>query len=64
MKWALIPRPNFTGHTLSVDERAQFLEWYQEQTGKVFCNKDELLAYFTDDVNVLRQACCAIRNLF
>jgi hypothetical protein len=49
---------------MSVDERDPFLVWYQEQTGKVFCNKDELLAYFMEDVNVLRQACCAFRNLF
>jgi len=47
---------------MSVDEGAQFLEWYQKQTGKVFCNKDELLAYCMDDVDVLRQACCAFRN--
>jgi len=32
--------------------------------GKLFCNKDELLAYCMDDMNVLRQACCAFRNLF
>jgi hypothetical protein len=49
---------------VSPDERAQFLEWHQKQTGKVFSNKEELLAYCKDDVNVLRQACCAFRNLF
>jgi len=27
-------------------------------------NREELLAYCMDDVNVLRQACCAFRNLF
>jgi G:T-mismatch repair DNA endonuclease (very short patch repair protein) len=48
---------------MSADERAQFLEWHQGQEGKVFSNK-ELLAYCMDDVNVLRQACCAFRNLF
>jgi hypothetical protein len=49
---------------MSADERAQFLEWNQEETAKVFSNKEELLAYCMDDVNVLRQACCAFRNLF
>jgi hypothetical protein len=48
---------------MSANERAQFLEWHQGQKGKVFSNK-ELLAYCMDYVNVLRQACCAFRNLF
>jgi len=56
--------PNFTGQTMSADERTQFMQWYDEQKGKLFLNKDELLAYCMDDVNVLRQACCAFRNLF
>jgi len=30
---------------------------------KIFCNKQELLAYCIDDVNVLRQAHCAFRYL-
>jgi len=46
-----------------VYERAQFLEWHEDRKGKVFCSKDEQLAYCIDDVNVLRQACCAFRNL-
>jgi len=49
---------------MSADERTQFMQWHQEQKGKLFSNKDELLAYCMDDVNVLRQACCAFRNLF
>ena len=40
------------------------MEWYGGQKGKIFRNKEELLAYCMDDVNVLRQACCAFRNLF
>jgi hypothetical protein len=59
------PEPEFYGaEYMSADERAQFLEWHQGQEGKVFSNKEELLAYSMDDVNVLRQACCAFRNLF
>jgi len=49
---------------MSADERAQFMQWHEEQKGKLFSNKDELQAYCMDDVNVLRQACCAFRNLF
>lgn len=29
-----------------------------------FCNEHEVLAYFMDDVNVVRQSCCAFRNLY
>jgi hypothetical protein len=49
---------------MSGDERAQFFKWHGGQKGKIFRNKEELLAYCMDDVNVLRQACCAFRNLF
>jgi len=48
---------------MSGDELAQFLEWYEEQKDKTFWNK-QLLAYCMDDVNVMRQAWCAFRNLF
>jgi hypothetical protein len=41
---------------MSDDERAQFLEWYEEQKDKIFRNKEELLVYCMNDVNVLRQA--------
>jgi len=49
---------------MSGDERAQFLVWYGEQKDKLFHNKEELLVYYMDDANALRQACCAFRNLF
>jgi hypothetical protein len=59
------PDPEYyNADSMSVDERAQFMQWYGEQTGKLFSNKDELLACCMDDVNVLSQACCAFRNLF
>jgi hypothetical protein len=48
----------------SGDERAKFLEWYEEQNVKIFCNKQELFAYCMDDVNVLRLASWAFRKLF
>jgi hypothetical protein len=56
------PEPKFYGADMSSDERTYFLEWYEEQKDISFCNKQELLAYCMDDVNVLRQACCAFRN--
>jgi hypothetical protein len=61
---ALIPNPNFTVQSMPANERAQFMQWYEELKSKLFCNKSELQVYCTDDVNVLRQACCAFRNLF
>ena len=42
----------------------KLLSRYEEQKDKIFCNKQELLAYCMDDVNVLRNACCAFRNFF
>ena len=60
--WATILNPSIMGQT--GDERAEFLEWYEEQTDNVFRNEEELLDYCMDDLNVLRQACCAFRNLF
>ena len=59
------PEPVFYGADyMSGDERAQVLEWYGGQKGKIFRNKEELLTYCMDDVSVLRQACFAFRNLF
>jgi len=59
------PEPDFYGTGfISVDERSQFMQWHQEQKGKLFSTKNELLAYCMDDVNVLWQACCAFQNLF
>jgi len=59
------PEPKFYGADyMSGDEQAHCLEWYEEQKDKIFCNKQELFAYCMDDINVLRQACCAFRNLF
>ena len=59
------PEPMFYGADfMSSDERSRFLQWYEEQKDKIFHNKEELLAYCMDDVNVLRQACTAFRNLF
>jgi len=59
------PEPVFYGaDCMSGEERTQFLEWHGGQKDKIFRNKEELLAYCMDVVNVLRQACCAFRNLF
>ena len=59
------PEPKFYGADyMSSDERAQFLEWCEEQKDKIVCNKQEILAYYMDDVNELRNARCAFRNLF
>ena len=62
--WGPYPEPKFYGADyISGDELVQFLEWYEEKK-TFFCNKQELLAYCIDDVNVLRKACCAFRDLF
>jgi len=59
------PEPVFYGADYtSGDERTQFLEWHGVQKDKIFRNKEELLSYCMNDVNVLRQVCCAFGNLF
>jgi hypothetical protein len=59
------PEPEFYGaDTMSVDDLDQLMQWYEEQKGRLLCNKDELQAYCMDDVNILRHSCCAFRNLF
>lgn len=56
------PEPKYYGADyMSGDEEAQYLESYEEHKDKIFCTKQELLA---NDVNVLRQSACAIRNSF
>jgi len=58
------PEPKYYGADVrSGDERTQFSAWYEGVKDKIFNNREELLAYCTD-VNVLRQACRAFRNLF
>jgi len=49
---------------MSVDDRAQYLAWYEKQKDKIFYNKEEMVAYCIDDVIVLRKNCCAFGNLF
>jgi hypothetical protein len=59
------PEPKYYGADyMSDDERDPVLKWHKEQKGKIFRNIEELEAYCMDDVNVLRQACCAFINLF
>jgi len=49
---------------MSGDERAHFWNGMEGKKTKIFRNKEELMAYCMDDVNVLRQECCTFRNLF
>ncbi len=59
------PEPKYyVADFMSSDERSQFLDWYEEQKDQIFSNKEDMFAYCMDDVNTLRQACCAFRNLF
>jgi hypothetical protein len=59
------PAPYYYGADyMSGDERAKFLAWHEEQKGKIFNNKKENFDYCKDEVNVLRQACFAFRNVF
>jgi hypothetical protein len=57
---ALIPNPSSMGQTTSSSPIFGMVR----RADNIFSNNQELLAYCMDDVNVLRQACCAFRNLF
>jgi len=46
------------------DERTLFSASYEGAKDKFFDSGEDLLAYCINDVNILRQACCAFRNLF
>jgi hypothetical protein len=59
------PEPSYYGvDNMSNEEQVRFFARHDEQKDKVFDNKEELLSYCIDDVNVLRMACCSFRNLF
>ena len=49
---------------MSGDNKAQFSAWYEYVKDKSFKNREEVLAYFIDNLNVRRQACCASLILF
>jgi hypothetical protein len=50
--------------TCQVISELSFWNSVRRKKTKFFCHKQELLAYCMDDVNVLRQACCAFSNFF
>jgi len=57
--------PKFYGaDIMSGDERTQIWDWYKGVKDKMFYNREEMLVYYMDDVNVLRQICCTFWNLF
>ena len=61
--WGLIPNTNSIEQTLSGDELAQFLAWYEEQKN-TFHTKEGILAYCMDDVSMLRQTYCVLEIYF
>ena len=63
----VVPYPEqkyYGAGSMSGNERAKYLACYEDQKDKMFQNKDELMAYCMDDVNVFGQTCCAFRELF
>ena len=49
---------------MSGDECPQCLDCYEEQKDQILHNKEEHSTYCMDNVNILRHAFCASRNLF
>lgn len=61
-----IPHANFYGvDAMKEPERKRFLEWYNVEkcNGIIFNNKNELIKYCRQDVNILRLACIKFQTL-
>lgn len=59
-----IPDPVLYGaDSMKGDARTNFLEWYDNEKGKIFDNKAELIKYCQQDVNILRLACLKFQSL-
>jgi hypothetical protein len=52
------------GRLCQIMSEPNFWTGTRSKKDKIFRNKEELLVFCMDDVNVLRQACCASRKLF
>jgi hypothetical protein len=46
------------------DKRQCFLQWYEEHKNDPFHFQEELLRYRRSDVDILRQACLKLRQMF
>jgi len=62
--WFLIPNTSTKEQTSSGIERVYCLSWFAWVKGNIVNVREGMLAYFMDDVIVLRETCCAFRNLF
>lgn len=51
--------------TMKTPDRSKFIQWYnsEKSENKFFNNKQELIAYCKQDVNILRLACLKFRSL-
>ena len=49
---------------MSAGKKAAFMEWYDQQRGKVFDMQKEMKRYCTDDVILLRKGCLKFRRIF
>ncbi|KAL5011991.1 hypothetical protein ScPMuIL_010542 [Solemya velum] len=58
------PDPHYYGiDYMSVNERREFLTWYDTAKNDVFDFGKEMLEYCRSDVDILRQACLSFRTL-
>jgi len=58
------PNPEYYGHSyFNVQERADFLKWYETVTNMQFDFQKEILEYCRSDVDILRKACLKFRDL-
>jgi len=58
------PNPECYEHSyFNVQERADFLKWYETVTNMQFDFQKEILEYCRSDVDILRKACLKFRDL-
>ncbi|XP_038075247.1 uncharacterized protein LOC119743012 [Patiria miniata] len=49
---------------MNEEGRTEFNQWYDEESGRPFVLKDELLAYCISDIDILSRCCQQFRLLF
>ena len=60
-----LPAPRYYGvDGMTPSRREDFMEWYERQGDRLFCFRDELVAYCRSDVDILQRCCGIFRKLF
>jgi len=58
------PMETYGVESMTAKDRSKFESWYRAQDGKVFNMREQIVAYCSNDVDLLRMACLQYRKLF